>query len=38
MTLGVWYWSTMRKGVRFEVERVEVGVSGFRRKIIIHWH
>ena len=26
------------RGVRFEVEGVEVGVSGFRRKNIIHWH
>ena len=26
------------RGVRFEVEEVEVGVSGYRRKIIIHWH
>ena len=26
------------RGVRFEVEGVEVGVSGFMRKIIIHWH
>ena len=26
------------RGIRFKVERVEVGVSGFRRKNIIHWH
>ena len=26
------------RGVRFEVEGVEVGVSGFRREIIIYWH